>query len=105
MHKHPELKVNVVGRKEQEGGEHKKTYFGIPLLPTANAENSSQDLSFLISLWKQDNSCPAKIIGLQGGSKEIEDLEKLWEVKAALQRITITLALCGPEGLNQVIVL
>ena len=43
------MKVNVVERKEQKGREHKKTYFGIPLLPTANAENLSQDLSFLIS--------------------------------------------------------
>lgn len=78
----------MVERKEQEGREHKKTYFEIPLLPTANAENLSQDLSFLISLWKQDNSYPANSTGLQGGSKEKEDLEKLWEVKTALQRIT-----------------
>lgn len=58
------------------------------------------------SLCKQDNgSCPANNIDLQDGSKEIEDLEKLWEVRAVFQRITITLELSGPEWLNQVTVL
>lgn len=42
---------------------------------------------------------------MQGGSKEIEDLEKFGEVKIVLQRITITLALSEPEWLNQVMVL
>lgn len=63
-------------------------------------------ICFLIALWKQDNSrCPANSIDLQGGSKEIEDLEKLREVEAVVQRITITLELSEPEWENQVIVL
>lgn len=100
------MKVNVVERREQEGREHKKTEFLAPVLPTASSENLNHDLSFLISLWKQDNSsCAANSIDLQDGSKEIEDLEKLWEVKTVFQRITITLELSGPEWLNQVIVL
>lgn len=100
------MKVNVVERREQEGREHKKTEFLAPVLPTASSENLNHDLSFLISLWKQDNSsCAANSIDLQDGSKEIEDLEKLWEVKTIFQRITITLELSGPEWLNQVIVL
>lgn len=54
------------------------------MLPTASSENLNHDLSFRISLWKQDNnSRPANSIDLQGGSKEIEDLEKLWEVSFA----------------------
>lgn len=73
-------------RREQEGREREKTEFRAPALPTASSENLNHDLSFLISLWKQDNSsCAANSIDLQDGSKEIEDLEKLWEVKTVFQ--------------------
>lgn len=41
---------------------------------------------------------------MQGGSKEIKDLEKLWEVNTVFQRITITSELSEPERRNQVIV-
>lgn len=42
---------------------------------------------------------------LQGGSKEAEDLEELWEVKTVFQRITITLELSEPEWPEQAPVL